>query len=362
MEKELTIELYDRMVGGIYPDNIEGTCQIQLVGEQDIFSTNISCVNNELSYSEVAKKEPDAVIAMKPETLSEILSNPQLDLRDGDILKQVEVKGDLGLIGFLFSLVKRPSPEIWHLLEETEKNAAIDGDKISEVKRVNKPSRSEVIHLINNSEPFVITGAIDDWEFLSKSLSELKAEYGEVKLRPNLKEGKGKYETLREFIEKMENASTDSVYTGGCGLPLAMWAKFQWPFFDWDALIEPQMWLGNKTGDKPCTELHRDCINGMLANIFGRKKLVLFSPNQSNFLYPIRAFNSYQKCQVKDVKNVNLDKFPLFKNANPVEVTIGPAELLVIPAFWYHCVYALDNVFSISAGIQWKSWKAVKPV
>jgi hypothetical protein len=360
MKNDLAKELYSQMAGGVHAGNFEGTCEIQLIDDVDSFSAYIGYYNNKLSYSEDLPNSPDAAVTMKPETLSHILSTTdKFDLRNPDILMQVTAEGNLELASFLFTLIKRPSREIEGLIRETEKKAVDYRQGITEVKRVDMPSEAEVISLMERSIPFVITGAIDDWPFLSRSFSQMKEEYGQVSLRPDLKEGHGKFETLKDFIEKMENNSNELVYTFGCPLPLAMWAEIPLPYFDWDALTSPQIWMGKKTGETPCTPLHRDCNHGMLANLYGRKKLILFSPDQSDCLYPVKAFNMYQPCEVRNVQDVDLERFPLFKNAHAIEVTVGPGEILVIPAFWYHCVYALDDVFSISFGVLWNSWKTL---
>jgi hypothetical protein len=358
---DLAKQLYSRMAGAVFPRDIQGTCEIQLADGAEAFSAYISYYDHALSYSENMEKAPDAAVRMRPETLSHILSTTdQFDLRNPDILMQVSAEGNLALANFLFTLVKRPSQQIENLIRQTEALAACPGPGVTEIKRVHKPSEAEVVRLIAASVPFVITGAMEDWPFLSKGFSALKKEYGDVQLRPDLVKGNGVFETLKDFIEKMESSRDPSVYTFGCPLPLALWAEIPLPYFDWDSLTSPQIWMGRKTGEKPCTTLHRDCNHGMLANLQGRKKLVFFSPDQSHHLYPIKAFNSYQPCEVGDVKDVDLNRFPRFVHARPVEVTVMPGEILIIPAFWYHCVYALDDVFSISFALLWNVWDTLK--
>jgi hypothetical protein len=361
MKNYLTAQLYSRMAEAVYPAGIEGVCQLQLVEEGDVFSCVIDYRNGEMSYAERSALHPDAVISMGYDTLAYILSTTdRFDLRNPDILANVEVEGNIDLVGFLFSLVKRPSAQIERLMSQTENGTAGYRDKIMEIERIHRPDREEVIQLMSRSIPFVITGAIDDWPLLSKTLDEIKSEFGDVVLRPDLEKGKGKNETFGEFISRMENNRDELIYTFGCPLPFALWVELPLPFFNWEELTTPQIWMGKKTGDKPCTNLHRDCAHGMLANIFGKKRLVLFSPDQTGFLSPIRAFNTFQPCQVKDVQRVDVERFPLFRHARPVEVTIGPGEILVIPAFWYHCVFAVEDVFSISFGLLWDAWDTIR--
>src|SRR5258708_3055528 len=111
MKNDLAKSLYGQMAGAVFPGNVEGTCEIQLIDEQDVFSAYISYYAHELSYSEDSTKDPDAAVRMKPETLSHILSTAdKFDLRNPDILMQVSAEGNLELASFLFALIKRPSP------------------------------------------------------------------------------------------------------------------------------------------------------------------------------------------------------------------------------------------------------------
>ncbi|RAJ26892.1 cupin-like domain-containing protein [Pedobacter cryoconitis] len=356
MKQELINQLYTQMVSGLYPDENYGTCRVVLEDAKDSYQADISLNNNTLRIAESSSGPPDAMVKLSPALLSDILANAdRFDLRDPLILAQIETKGNLALASFLFTLIKRPSAQIASLLEDTEQLTAGYRDSITAIKRVYRPSEADVLLLMEQSVPFVVTGALDNWPFVSKSLEQIKAEYGDAALRHNMEEDR--QETLADFIEKMENNTNDLVYTFGCPLPLAIWADIELPFFQWDSVTSPQIWMGRRTGKTPCTTLHRDCTHNMLAHVSGRKKMILFSPDQSDSLYPVPAFNTFQPCSVRDVKHVDLSLFPAFAKARAIEVTLEPGELLVIPAFWFHCVYALDDVFSISFALLWDAFK-----
>jgi ribosomal protein L16 Arg81 hydroxylase len=44
----------------------------------------------------------------------------------------------------------------------------------------------------------------------------------------------------------------------------------------------------------------------------------------------------------------DLTRFARFAQAQGVDVVLEPGDLLVIPTGWYHCVWALDHVLSVS--------------
>lgn len=356
MENNLT-QLYQLMAEGVCPSDLTGTCKV-MTDNGEIF---ITLEKDELTSSDAFSGQPDVVVKMASQTLSMIITNlDKFDLRDPNVLMHVTVQGNIELAVFLFSSIKRPSARIQNLINETVAKAQGYREQISEVKRIHKPTEEEVVFMMDKSVPFVITGMLDNWEFISSSLEDIKQKYGDVKLRPVVEEGKEKFQTMKDFIEMVESEE-DAQYTGGCGMPPAMWSKFKMPYFDSSSFSAPQLWMGSRSGEKPCTALHRDCCHGMLANIMGRKKMILFSPDQTDHMYPHKAFNTYQTCEITDVQAVDVDRYPDFANAKPVEVTVGPGELLVIPAFWYHCVYAVDNVFSVSSGLTWDAWDNLRP-
>jgi len=44
--------------------------------------------------------------------------------------------------------------------------------------------------------------------------------------------------------------------------------------------------------EKAIPDLHCDCRHGFLCQVFGRKKITMYSPDQEDFVYPHRAFNT----------------------------------------------------------------------
>jgi ribosomal protein L16 Arg81 hydroxylase len=108
-----------------------------------------------------------------------------------------------------------------------------------------------------------------------------------------------------------------------------------------------QLWFGRRRDHALVTRLHCDLANSFLAQVHGRKRVRLFSPSQDEALYALDAFNTYRPCRV-DAAAPDLARFPRFAEARGVDVVIEPGDLLVIPTGWFHCVWALDHVLSIS--------------
>ncbi|UII24651.1 cupin-like domain-containing protein [Fulvivirga maritima] len=271
--QNLTKQLFDLMSDGICPSKFSGICEVALYDNEQNHRAFIELKNDTLTYNSEITTTPDVVVQMHVQTLGGVLARlDKFDLRDPGFLMQVNVQGDTELAGYLFNLIKRPSKEVAQLIKETEDKCEDYKQEINTIEKFHKPTKDQVLQLIDDSIPFVMTGVLDDWEFLTASMEEIKSKYGNTRLRPVVENGKEGFETMGDFISKVESTDGNMVYTGGCDLPPAMWSKFRMPFFAPETFTTPQIWMGSKSGDSPCTALHRDCCNGMLANIQGRKK------------------------------------------------------------------------------------------
>lgn len=98
------------------------------------------------------------------------------------------------------------------------------------------------------------------------------------------------------------------------------------------------------------TILHFDLLNNFLVQIYGRKKIRIFSPDDSAYLYPTTstAYKEALLSQIRDLDNPDLDQFPDFVHAHCYEGIIFPGDILYIPAGWWHEIQSLDVSLSIN--------------
>ena len=88
-------------------------------------------------------------------------------------------------------------------------------------------------------------------------------------------------------------------------------------------------------------------MDNFLVQITGRKRVVLFSPEDA-----LNMYLNGDKSEVLDIDNPDLNKYPNFAKAKRYECYLEPGDMLFIPALWFHNVISLD--FSIAVNIFWK--------
>lgn len=86
--------------------------------------------------------------------------------------------------------------------------------------------------------------------------------------------------------------------------------------------------------------LHQDYWNthGYLSQIQGKKRVILFSPEESSFLYNGRV----------DPERPDFNQFPLFERSTAYECVIEPGDTLLMPANWWHHVRSLEKAITVS--------------
>lgn len=108
--------------------------------------------------------------------------------------------------------------------------------------------------------------------------------------------------------------------------------------------VEVMAWYGPKGTVSP---LHHDPKKNLLTQVVGEKRLFLFSPSDSENLYPHEHELLNNTAQV-DPRQPNLERHPKYKNAVPYYCVLKPGQMLYIPPKWWHFVESLSISFSVS--------------
>ncbi|EDO49037.1 predicted protein [Nematostella vectensis] len=106
-----------------------------------------------------------------------------------------------------------------------------------------------------------------------------------------------------------------------------------------------QLWVGTAGNITP---LHYDRNHGLLMQIRGQKKIILFSTEDTNFLYPFPGYSEKSHISKVNLRDVNVNVFPKFVETQPYCCLINKGDMLYIPPFWWHDVTSLDNCVSVT--------------
>jgi hypothetical protein len=257
-----------------------------------------------------------------------------------------------------------------------------------QIERKSKVSPADIAreHLQGVGKPVIITDAIENWPARSKWTFEFfKTAYGADPALASLGFGGaiGKVTTLSAYIKYLDAPSAElpgiwkgkdiakdaqkSTGSGEVGSPFYLlgWFAFRQhpelydditpaPYFVQDLVLalNPALrdifeWTSNREytavfigPEGSLSPLHRDfwSTHAYLAQIRGRKRAILFSPKDSDFMYGGQV----------DPEQPNLERFPLFDRATAYECIIEPGDTLLIPANWLHQVRGLERSITVS--------------
>jgi hypothetical protein len=91
------------------------------------------------------------------------------------------------------------------------------------------------------------------------------------------------------------------------------------------------------------TQLHHDEMNILMAQVYGRKRIILISPDQSHRLY-----NEIGVYSEVDCENPDFERHPDFCEVQQLHVVLEPGETLFLPVGWWHHVRALDVSITVT--------------
>jgi Cupin-like domain len=232
-----------------------------------------------------------------------------------------------------------------------------------EVPRVERPSRREFEErFLFPQRPVIISGAMEGWPARERWTNDyLTEKVGARTVRP-WKPKKRLTDTppmrFAEYIDLLAGAaiSDGQLYAGLLPIRTALpelWPDVRFPpFVDEDKYRQVNFWFGPGNNFTP---LHYDAANNFLAQIRGRKQVILCPPREIARLYPFPfsyADNPYSyaanhQSQV-NVLSPDLTRFPGWADADRAVLELGPGDMLFMPVYWWHAVWGIDQNMSIN--------------
>nr|CAD7194244.1 unnamed protein product [Timema douglasi]CAD7421617.1 unnamed protein product [Timema poppensis] len=92
---------------------------------------------------------------------------------------------------------------------------------------------------------------------------------------------------------------------------------------------------------------HYDVMDNILIQVKGRKRMVLYSPDEA-----LNMYLTGDKSQVLDIDDPDVERFPKFLSAQRHECVMESGDIIFIPALWFHNTLALE--FGIAVNIFWR--------
>jgi jumonji domain-containing protein 7 len=230
---------------------------------------------------------------------------------------------------------------------------------IGQVQRVERPSIEEFqeSYFVTN-KPVVLGGMASEWQARSALTPEnLKEKFGDVivPVRESDNEldvffGPARRKTmrLREYVDLICGSETFAERP-----PYLANISFDDPRGQLylrriKKLLAFPDYFRNNTGSAVClwvaapgqkSTIHNDNYHNLNAQIYGKKSYLLFPPEQDPILYTEKINDTCWASHI-DPQTPDLEKYPLFKDAEAIEAILGEGDMLYIPIFWFHQAFA----------------------
>jgi hypothetical protein len=231
-----------------------------------------------------------------------------------------------------------------------------------EIERFPVPSRAEFEkNYVSARKPVILTGVASAWPACARwSLDYLRSTVGHkvlpVRIFPkdrddNWVSSAQRLMPVSEFIDTLDRKDRP-------GNPYLEFRSLQQDlpellgdvrlpsYFDEKRLFNLVLFLGR---DSIAPTHYHPLEENFLCQVLGRKRVLLYPPEQTPCLYPLPWNTPDTPCFSRVAAlNPDLEKFPRFKDARPIDVVIEPGEMLYIPLHWWHGVFGLGVNVTVS--------------
>lgn len=239
------------------------------------------------------------------------------------------------------------------------------------ILRVKNPSKADFVELWKQGKPFIINGIANNWDahlkwsndYLVKSCgnsiipvevygSNFAKNYNftrEDSYRPqkmrfrdyiDIISGKRQNDDFSYYMAQVDFKKYLPQLMKDINLPIYFRKKPKIIFFFFG--------FSNQNSTSR-TYLHFDEIHNIFVQIRGKKRFLLFSPNDYRSFYPPLEDNGCSPAWSKvNPDNSKRELFPKFPWQEKIEVILEAGEILYIPPFWWHYVTALNENISLT--------------
>jgi hypothetical protein len=249
------------------------------------------------------------------------------------------------------------------LLESLEKQRALAPGAGGIERRADLGAEEFLTRYYAMNRPVILTGEMADWP----ALKLWTPDYLRVRVGSRIVEYQGdragdpRFEMDKDahrregpfdgFIDRItgEGAGNDAYITAyNSARNSAALSVLAADIGRFDRLLDPalanpdgMMWIGPAG---TFTALHHDLTNNLIAQVVGRKRLLVLAPSETGRLYN----ETHVFSRITDLQDPAIDAadFPRLAGARAYEVVLEPGEAIFMPFAWWHQVRSLD--FSVT--------------
>lgn len=137
------------------------------------------------------------------------------------------------------------------------------------------------------------------------------------------------------------------------------WINDQQKRNNWGQLTSNLLLIGQEGNVTP---VHYDEQQNFFAQIWGKKKMTLFSPDQFECLYPFPVYHPCDRQSQVDLEEPDFARFPKLSGLHGYEAVVSPGDVLYIPMYWWHHVESIpsSNLITTSINFWYKAGATAK--
>jgi len=217
-------------------------------------------------------------------------------------------------------------------------------------------------------KPILIKGALKEWKALQWTPEYLKQVAGSQMLSFRTEDGI-RQGNFGELIDQIFHTDKPAPYLRNVDLvrQLPMLARDLAPELpycsnnwrdhvvmlrDWPAEVRKDLYeafISRTNASFPYLHIDYWGMSAFLAQLYGRKEVILFPAEDARYLYPT-ATNPL-KSSIREFDNPDFETFPELRHARMYRVILEPGDLLFNPG-WWHTTKTLDA----SVTVIWAYW------
>ena len=336
----------DRLQANFRPGYKHGTVQLR-IGPANMDVAHVH-IGTRIDFRLGPREAADCTVSM-PEPAYLAMVRDGLEPQP----ESVRIEGDRDLAALLLLAIRGADTPGRRRLQQLEQSIAAQRPYDACVERIGVPTAGGLLRMLQRGRPAVIEGALADGAWTSTPAAFL-ARFGEVPITSLDAEvlGASTHPTrVGDLMPPLDHAAkTLPVYSGGCALPGPMLEHFHLPLLKTACFTHPKLWMGTRAK----TRLHRDFLHAFVGQVWGVKRFVLFPPDDAPWLHCGACFEHFQLALFDPLVPGNEAAA-----SRRVDLELGPGELLVLPAGWFHAVTSDEPVMSVNCFMREEAWNAL---